>query len=70
MITVNTERCKGCGLCTDICPRKLIEMGKERNSKGYYTAECTDKEKCVSCAVCAVICPDCAIKVERSVSLI
>lgn len=67
MITVSPEYCKGCGLCKESCPRDLIQMGNVRNSKGYYTAECTDNDSCISCAVCAVMCPDCAIKVERSI---
>ena len=66
MIKVNFERCKGCGLCTTACPKKIIEIQHEKhNSKGYYTAECTDEDKCISCAMCAVMCPDCAITVEK-----
>lgn len=66
MITVNFERCKGCGLCAQVCPKKIVEIQKQRrNEKGYYTAQCTDADKCISCAMCATMCPDCAIKVER-----
>lgn len=66
MISINSERCKGCALCASVCPKKIIEIQKTKhNSKGYYTAECTDNEKCISCAMCAMMCPDCAIKVEK-----
>lgn len=66
MITVNFERCKGCGLCVRACPKEIVELQKEmRNAKGYYTAICTDNNKCISCTMCAMMCPDCAIKVER-----
>lgn len=65
-ITINSERCKGCGLCVSVCPKKIIEINKqERNKKGYYTAECVDKSQCIGCAMCAVMCPDCVITVER-----
>lgn len=65
-ITLDRERCKGCGLCVSVCPRNVIAIGKNaRNKKGYYTAECIDDEKCVGCAMCAVMCPDCVITVER-----
>lgn len=66
MITVNEERCKGCALCTGVCPKKIISLNTQtRNKKGYHMAFCTDDEKCISCAMCAMICPDCAIKVEK-----
>jgi len=38
-MTVITERCKGCGLCTTACPKKIVEIQKEkRNRKGYFTS--------------------------------
>ena len=34
-MTVISERCKGCGLCTAACPKKIVEIQKEkRNKKG------------------------------------
>ena len=31
----NEERCKGCELCTIVCPKKIIVMANHFNSKGY-----------------------------------
>jgi 2-oxoglutarate ferredoxin oxidoreductase subunit delta len=63
---VFSEKCKGCGLCTTACPKKIVIIQKDsRNEKGYYTAVCTDQDLCISCAMCAIICPDCAIKISR-----
>ena len=60
------ERCKGCGLCTTVCPKQIVALQKEkRNAKGYFTAICTDQNACISCAMCAMICPYCAILVEK-----
>ena len=60
------ERCKGCGLCTTVCPKQIVALQKEkRNAKGYFTAICTDQNACISCAMCAMIRPDCAILVEK-----
>ena len=60
------ERCKGCGLCTSACPKKIVAVQKEkRNKTGYFTAVCTDNDACVGCAMCAIMCPDCAIIVEK-----
>ncbi len=63
---VDFEKCKGCGLCTTTCPKKIVEIQKEkRNAKGYLTAICIDEEKCIGCAMCAIMCPDCAIIIEK-----
>ena len=65
-ITVNFEKCKGCGLCTTACPKKIVELQKKkRNSKGYFTAVCIDDDACIGCKSCAIMCPDCCVTVER-----
>ncbi len=65
-ITINIERCKGCGLCTTVCPKKIVALEEhKRNRKGYFPAFCTDDSACIGCAMCATICPDCAIIVEK-----
>ena len=61
---VDFDRCKGCGLCTIACPKKIVALHTEKlNKKGYYTAVCTDDDACIACALCAMMCPDCAITV-------
>lgn len=65
-MTVNFDKCKGCGLCTTSCPKKIVAISKDkRNAKGYMTAYCTDDSACIGCAMCAIMCPDCAITVEK-----
>lgn len=65
-MTVNEQRCKGCGLCPTVCPVDIIVLDEERmNNKGYPVAVCTDIDKCIGCGRCAIICPDCAIVVEE-----
>ena len=65
-VTFNTDMCKGCGLCTTACPKKIVTIQKEkRNKKGYFYAACTDDSACISCAMCATMCPDCAIVIEK-----
>lgn len=60
------DTCKGCGLCTTVCPKKILEIDKEKlNSKGYHPAGCIDEDACIGCASCAKICPDVAIEVEK-----
>lgn len=65
-IIINEDRCKGCGLCANACPKKIIALSKGKlNAKGYHPAELTDQEKCIGCSSCAIMCPDVAIIVER-----
>lgn len=65
-ITVNEDVCKGCGLCVEACPRKIIALNKEKiSAKGYHPAQLIDAEKCTGCTSCAMMCPDVAITVER-----
>ena len=65
-VTFKEDTCKGCGLCTAACPKKIVELQKEkRNKKGYFYAVCTNQDACISCAMCAMMCPDCAITIEK-----
>ena len=65
-VTITEDMCKGCRLCTTVCPRKIVVMNTDKiNNKGYHPAGVTDMEKCTGCSFCAVICPDCAIIVEK-----
>lgn len=73
-IQIDRERCKGCGLCIAVCPKKQIEISDSLNTKGYYPARFREEgvqddavRKCTGCALCAVMCPDVAIEVYRQV---
>lgn len=67
-VTFSEERCKGCKLCTTVCPKKIVVMKADKlNLKGYHPAGVADSDmdKCIGCAFCATICPDCVIVVEK-----
>ncbi|MDF2532056.1 MAG: 2-oxoglutarate ferredoxin oxidoreductase subunit delta [Clostridia bacterium] len=65
-VSFDENKCKGCELCTTVCPVKIVLMDKERiNVKGYHPATVKEMEKCTACGSCAKICPDVVIKVER-----
>lgn len=66
-VTFREDRCKGCGHCLVVCPKKIITFSEGLNLKGYHPANVTeDKMKeCIGCASCAKICPDCVIVVEK-----
>jgi 2-oxoglutarate ferredoxin oxidoreductase subunit delta len=69
-ITIDTERCKGCGLCVSVCPRSCIVVSKKSNKSGYFPAEPANRDSfdklttsCTGCAMCALICPEAIITV-------
>lgn len=65
-ITFETDLCKGCGLCVDACPKKILRINREQiNQKGHSPATVTDMAACIGCGSCAMMCPDCVIMVER-----
>lgn len=55
------ERCKGCAFCVTYCPRGVLEMSDEFNSKGYHPPKVVNEGLCVNCDLCETICPEFAI---------
>lgn len=65
-VVVETNRCKGCELCTTVCPQDVLVMADFFNARGYKPAVLVDPAgKCTGCALCAVICPDAVLTVFR-----
>jgi ferredoxin len=54
-IMIDHSKCKGCGLCNEICPFGLPQKG----DSGAY--EITLAEKCIECSACQRNCPENAI---------
>lgn len=58
-LDIEIERCKGCGLCVDTCPKHVLVLDSTLvNEHGYHPVRLTDAASCTSCALCARICPD------------
>jgi 2-oxoglutarate ferredoxin oxidoreductase subunit delta len=64
-VTIERNRCKGCELCTHVCPKGVLAMTREINDKGYFFSSVAAQEKCIGCRFCAFQCPDVAITVEQ-----
>ena len=65
-LTFREHLCKGCSLCVDACPKKILALDTARlNQKGYHPAHIIDQDSCIACAICATVCPDVVIKVEK-----
>ena len=61
---VDTEICKGCGLCVPLCPAQAISMIDEKAR--------IDQKKCTKCLLCVDECPTHAIRqtFEQEVELV
>lgn len=53
-------------MCIDQCPKDVLEVSTNRNSKGYLIPFPAKREDCTGCLLCEMICPDMAITVEGS----
>ena len=68
-IIIDTERCKGCGLCVEVCPKNGIVISNHSNKNGYFPAQASNAE-CTGCAICAIICPEAIIEVRRDTNIL
>jgi 2-oxoglutarate ferredoxin oxidoreductase subunit delta len=57
------ERCKGCGHCVSVCPKKNIALAQESNKNGYFPAQ-PKNAGCTACTQCAIICPEGIIEIR------
>ena len=64
-VVFDEDRCKGCELCTTVCPKKIVVISEKLNAKGYHPATVYDQDECISCGFCAHICPDIVIQVFK-----
>lgn len=65
-IVIDAEGCKGCELCVHACPQKILAMGTNLNSKGYFYARMAEPMRCIGCRLCCITCPDVAITMRVS----
>ena len=63
---IETERCKGCGLCVSVCPKKVLEISDTVSAKGYFPAFQARPDDCIQCTLCCIMCPDVAITIVES----
>ncbi len=56
MITVNEEKCVGCGLCLPFCPQAAIDVWGIAKVKS---------EACTECGECIDYCPVDALEIQK-----
>jgi NAD-dependent dihydropyrimidine dehydrogenase PreA subunit len=57
LIRVDANECKGCGLCIQSCPPKVIALSERLNHYGYRTATYAGSG-CTGCGICFLACPE------------
>ena len=63
---IDAQRCKGCGLCVDVCPKNTLEITDKVNTKGHFPVIQARPEDCIHCTLCCVMCPDVAISINET----
>ncbi|HUW64474.1 MAG TPA: 4Fe-4S dicluster domain-containing protein [Spirochaetia bacterium] len=59
-VSVDADKCEGCGECAAACPASMLEM---EDGKATVTGSPDD---CLGCETCVVTCPNDAVRVEES----
>jgi len=63
-VVIDVEVCKGCELCIEACPPRVLTMTEvERNAEGYLYPRL--HQGCIACGLCAQVCPDFVFQVWR-----
>jgi NAD-dependent dihydropyrimidine dehydrogenase PreA subunit len=56
-VLINETECKGCGLCAEACPPKVLRMSEKLNRYGYHPAVYLGRG-CTGCGICYFVCPE------------
>lgn len=66
---INVDYCKGCNICTYICPKSVYAKSHNISERGYFVPVVAAPEKCFNhsrtgkmiCELCVLSCPEQAI---------
>lgn len=76
-ISVNPDKCIGCGKCASVCPNQVIRLIP---ADSHYAVACSSRDKgadvnrhckvgCIGCKICEVKFPQSGFKVENNLSV-
>ncbi|AEG16974.1 MULTISPECIES: ATP-binding protein [Desulfofundulus] len=58
VVTVDRDKCEGCGECVDSCPGSVLEM---KDGKAFVV----NSDDCLGCETCVSVCPSGAVTLEE-----
>ncbi|HEU5182079.1 MAG TPA: 4Fe-4S dicluster domain-containing protein [Candidatus Polarisedimenticolia bacterium] len=56
-VVINSEECKGCGLCISVCPGNCLSHSAGFNHQGYHPVRFAG-EGCLADSHCFYACPE------------
>ena len=56
-VVMNSEECKGCGLCVTSCTPGVLHLSESLNRYGYHFAVYAGRG-CSGCGLCFLACPE------------
>ena len=57
IVIINSDKCIGCGVCVEICPKKILYIQDN-------VCKVTDEKKCDKSKGCENVCPTTAITIH------
>jgi NAD-dependent dihydropyrimidine dehydrogenase PreA subunit len=63
MVTIDIDKCEGCGNCVDICPNTVITLVEEDGKT--YALFSGSPDDCIGCLSCETECEEGAITVTE-----
>jgi 2-oxoglutarate ferredoxin oxidoreductase subunit delta len=64
-LVILTHRCKGCGICVELCPKQVLALEGVPSGTAFRTVKAVRPEDCILCRRCEHSCPDFAIYVIK-----
>ena len=56
-LKLDSDECKGCGLCVSACPPRVLRLSDRLNRYGYHPLTYRGSG-CTGCGICYLVCPE------------